>query len=87
MPAPNPVRAIGIILASTSDRTYRTALPNGKEIIAHVSRRNAEVLGPLPPQALVHLEMTSYNFNIGRISNRVTSEDSGGVRAIPANSP
>ena len=71
MPAPNPIHAIGTILSPTSDRTYRTGLPNGKEIIAHLSRRNAEALGALAPLTRVHLEMTSYDFNIGRISGPV----------------
>ena len=68
MPAPNPIRTIGTILFSTGERTYRTALPNGKEIIAHLSRRNAEAWGPLPPQTRVKLELTSYDFSIGRIA-------------------
>lgn len=71
MPAPNPIHAIGTILSPTTDRTYRTALPNGKEIIAHLSRRNAEALGPLAPQTRVNLEMTSYDFSIGRIAGIV----------------
>lgn len=74
MPAPNPIHTIGTILGPTTDRTYRTALPNGKEVIAHLSRRNAEALGLLAPQTLVHLEMTSYDFNIARISRPVAPE-------------
>ena len=72
MPAPNPIHVIGTILAPTTGRTYRTVLPNGKEIIAHLSRRNAEALGPLLPLTRVHLEMTSYDFSIARISRPVT---------------
>ena len=75
MPAPNPIYAVGVILSSTSDRSYRTVLPNGKEIIAHLSRRNAELLGALAPQTRVNLEMTSYDFNIGRISRPITPEE------------
>ena len=72
MPAPNPIHVIGTILAPTSERSYRTALPNGKEIIAHLSRRNAEALGTLTAHTRVHLEMTSYDFSIGRISGTVS---------------
>ncbi len=68
MPAPNPIRAIGTILAPTGPRTYRTALPNGKEIIAHLRPRLAATLGPLAPQSQVHLELTSYDFSSARIS-------------------
>ncbi len=68
MPAPNPIHATGTILAATGDRTYRTALPNGKEIIAHLRPRLAASLGPLAPRTLVKLELTSYDFSIGRIS-------------------
>ena len=49
MPAPNPIRALGTILAPTGPRTYRTALPNGKEIIAHLRPRLAAARGPRPP--------------------------------------
>ncbi len=68
MPAPNPIRTIGTVIAPAGDRTYRTALPNGKEIIAHVRPRLTASLGPLVPQSRVNLEMTSYDFSIGRIS-------------------
>ena len=71
MPAPNPIRTIGTILAPASPRTYRTALPNGKEILAHLSHRRAAALGPLEPQTRVTLEMTSYDFSIGRIAGIV----------------
>lgn len=68
MPAPNPIHAIGTILAPLGDRIYRTALPNGKEIIAHLRPRLAATLGPLEPQTRVKLELTSYDFDIGRIA-------------------
>ena len=74
MPAPNPIHAIGTILAPLGDRTYRTALANGKEIIAHLSPRRAATLGPLEPATRVKLEMTSYDFNIGRIAAIVDPE-------------
>ena len=73
MPAPNPIHTIGRILAPTSERTYRTALPNGKEVIAHFSKKNALIHGPLPAQTQVHLEMTSYDFNIARIARVVAA--------------
>ena len=73
MPAPNPIRTIGTILFSTGERTYRTALPNGKEIIAHIRPRLAVVVGPLSPLTRVNLEMTSYDFSIGRIAGIVES--------------
>lgn len=78
MSAPNPIRTTGVVLAPAGERTYRTALPNGKEIIAHVRPRLAATLGPLAPQTRVHLEMTSYDFNTGRIA---------GVAALPATAP
>lgn len=71
MPAPNPIHAIGTILSATGDRTYRTRLPNGYEITAHVRPRLAATMGPLAPQTRVKLEMTSYDFSIGRIAGVV----------------
>ena len=73
MPAPNPIHAIGTILAPAGERIYRTALPNGKPIIAHLRPRLAAKLGPLPPETKVRLEMTSYDFSIGRIAGIVES--------------
>ena len=71
MPAPNPIRVTGVILASASERTYRTALPNGKETLAHLSPRRAAALGTLAPETRVNLEMTSYDFSIARIASVV----------------
>ena len=68
MPAPHPIRTIGTILVPASPRTYRTLLANGKEIPAHLSPRRAAPLGPLETQTRVNLEMTYYDFSIGRIA-------------------
>ena len=48
MPAPNPIRTIGTILAPASARTYRTVLANGKEIPAHLSPRPRSARTPDP---------------------------------------
>lgn len=71
MPAPNPIRTTGQVLEAAGERIYRTELPNGKVIIAHIRPRLAASLGPLPIPSRVHLEMTSYDFSTGRISGLV----------------
>ena len=78
MPAPNPIRATGLILSAASPRTYRTALPNGKEILAHLSPKRAAALGVLTAGTQVNLEMTSYDFSIGRIASVVAAPERAG---------
>ncbi|MES2705581.1 MAG: translation initiation factor IF-1 [Verrucomicrobiota bacterium] len=68
MPAPNPIHTIGTILEAAGPRVYRTALPNGKEILAHVPFKRAAALDGLPAQTRVKLEMTAYDFSTGRIT-------------------
>lgn len=70
MPAPNPIHAIGTILECTGPRVYRTALPNGKEILAHVPFKLVTGLGLLAPRTKVKLELTAYDFSTGRIAGK-----------------
>lgn len=68
MPAPNPIHTIGTVLECAGPRVYRTALPNGKEILAHVPHKRAAQLSNLPPYSRIKLEMTAYDFSTGRIT-------------------
>lgn len=68
MPAPNPIHTVGTVLENAGPRVYRTALPNGKEILAHVPFKRAAALSGLEPRTRVKLEMTAYDFSTGRIT-------------------
>lgn len=68
MPPPNPIRATGVILEQKGPRLYRAALPNGKEVLAHLSQPKRELTGDFQPGTRVNLELTSYDFSIARIA-------------------
>jgi translation initiation factor IF-1 len=68
MPRPNPVVAAATLLRRTGERTWEAALPNGKTIIAHVPAWRVERAAPLHEGQQVRVEMTTYDFSMGRIA-------------------
>lgn len=50
---------------------FRVALPNGKEILAHLSKELAEAGAVFEPGDVLLVEMTPYDFDGGRILERV----------------
>ncbi|HEX2747026.1 MAG TPA: hypothetical protein VHM91_03425 [Verrucomicrobiales bacterium] len=65
---PAQVVATATLLRRTGDRTFIAALPNGKEIIAHVRTRETAKADTLTEGQTVRVELTTYDFSIGRIS-------------------
>ena len=57
----------GRVLEPMSPVLYRVALPNGKVILAHVSKRVADSGATFPVEAMVVLEFTPYDFDTARI--------------------
>ncbi len=57
----------GRILEQTGPILYRVALPNGKTILAHLSKRLADEHAVFAPDELLLLEMTPYDFDTARI--------------------
>ncbi len=68
-----PIETVGTILSRAGERIYRAALPNGKEVIAHVPAAVVEDLGVLEVGATVRLELTPYDFSMARIAARADS--------------
>jgi translation initiation factor IF-1 len=68
MRRPSPVVTIATLLRRTGERTFIAALPNGKEIIAHVRTREAAKAEALQEGQKVRVELTTYDFSIGRIA-------------------
>jgi translation initiation factor IF-1 len=68
MPRPNPVVATATLLRRTGERTWEASLPNGKRIIAHVPAWKAERAGSLHEGQEVRVELTTYDFSMGRIA-------------------
>jgi translation initiation factor IF-1 len=68
MPRPNPVVTTATLLEATGPRTWRAALPNGKEVIAHVPARHTAVMPPFASGDKVRVELTTYDFSMARIA-------------------
>ena len=57
----------GRVLENLSPVLYRVALPNGKIILAHMSKRMVGAAMVFPVDCLVVLEFTTYDFDTARI--------------------
>jgi len=71
VPRPNPVVATATLLKSTGPRTWSAALPNGKEVIAHVPARKVAAMPPLQEGSRVRVELTQFDFSMARIAGLV----------------
>lgn len=68
MPRETPVRAVLTVIECLSDHHYRAALPNGKEVIAHVERRAPKEWRDLPPGTRLIGEISPYDFEHARVA-------------------
>ncbi len=65
----------GTILENLNPVLYRVSLPNGKLILAHLSKPLTVAKAEFPTHARVVLELTPYDFDQARILGAV--EDDG----------
>jgi translation initiation factor IF-1 len=70
------IHTIGPVLARLGPVLYRTALPNGKVILAHVSKRLADAGTGFEPGQQVVMELTPYDFDQARILAGAPAEGS-----------
>ncbi len=70
-----PIETIGVIREALPGSVFRVELPNGKLIVGHLPRRLAELAEVLTFSDRVHLEMTPYDFEKGRIVGRIEDQD------------
>lgn len=61
----------GIILEQLNPILYRVSLPNGKIILAHLSKPLTVAGMQFPLECVVLLELTAYDFDQGRILGEV----------------
>lgn len=61
------IHTLGRILEHLSPVLYRVSLPNGKIILAHLSKRLADEQAAFAVDAQVRLELTPYDFDTARI--------------------
>lgn len=64
------IHAVGEILENLNPILYRVALPNGKLILAHLSKALTEAGTVFPVAERVVLELTAYDFDQARILGR-----------------
>jgi len=61
------LRTIGIVLKNVNPILYRVALPNGKKILAHLSKALTEEKATYEVDQHLILELTPYDFDQARI--------------------
>lgn len=61
------IHTIGRILENLNPVLYRVLLPNGKEILAHLSKPLTEAAAVFAPDSNVVLELTAFDFDQARI--------------------
>ena len=66
MPDPT-IHAAGKILVQLNEMLYRAELPNGKVIMAHLSKPLTEEKAVFQPGDMVRLELTAFDFESARI--------------------
>ncbi|GAA5497133.1 translation initiation factor IF-1 [Rubritalea squalenifaciens DSM 18772] len=67
-----PISTTGTILEKREDNmTFLVKLPNGKVVLGHLQKKNADLRDSLQPNETVQLEMTPFDFEKARIVARV----------------
>ena len=61
------IHAAGKLLNRLGEILYRAELPNGKVIMAHLSKPLTEAKAEFEPGTMVVLELTAFDFDSGRI--------------------
>jgi len=61
------IHAAGKLLSRLGEILYRAELPNGKVIMAHLSKPLTEAKAEFEPGTMVVLELTAFDFDSGRI--------------------
>ncbi len=64
----------GTILEQLNPVLYRVSLPNGKRILAHLSKPLTEAGTVFPLECQVLLELTAYDFDQARILGEAEGE-------------
>ena len=64
------IHTVGKILENLNPVLYQVELPNGKTILAHLSKPLTEAKAAFTPEQRVILELTPYDFDNARILRR-----------------
>ena len=66
-----PIRTTGVIDERVGPELYRATLPNGKSLLGHLSKELKQAKAEFTDGTRVHLELTPFDFDNGRISGVV----------------
>ena len=66
-----PIKATATIIERKGDHNFTATLPNGKIVRAHTPKKLDYLAHELKGGDVVHLEMTPFDFDKGRIAGRV----------------
>ncbi len=72
------IHAVGKILENLNPVLYRVELPNGKIILAHLSKPLADANAVFSPNDCAVLELTPYDFDQARILRNADCQESSG---------
>jgi translation initiation factor IF-1 len=72
MTNPDIIRVPGEIVSTLGEAAFRVRLPNGYELVGHLTRRSRVELGPLKAGDAVTLELSPFDLSRGRITGRPT---------------
>ena len=64
------IHTLGRVLEKQGPGLYRVSLPNGKIILAHLSKRLAIEKAEFAPDDILRLELTPYDFDQARILDK-----------------
>ena len=67
-----PIVTNGKIIHRRDDRTFCVELKNGKQIIGHMQKKMAHIRNSIVAGDTVRLEMTTFDFEKGRITEIIT---------------
>ena len=70
------LHTIGPVIEQLGPVLYRTQLPNGKSILAHLSKPLTQANARFSPGERVLMELTPYDFDQARILAAATSQAS-----------
>lgn len=76
MTGEEPIRAEGAVAEALPNGIYRVRLPNGHEVLAHLSREAKREKLSLRPGDSATVEMSCYDLSTGRIVRRKEASNS-----------
>lgn len=78
-----PVCTVATIHEALAPNLYQASLPNGKKVIAHLSKALLAAATTFEAGTRVNLELTPYDFDTARIVGEASASENGEPEAQP----